>query len=92
MALHRQGRVRHHHRRHRQHLLQFSALQFASVLGVLIFARLTAYTQRIKDGYYELMSDGSALAKGFHHGRAQPLSRLHQHVHLDALVVRQPQV
>ena len=34
--------------------LQSSALQFAiSVIGVLVFAGLTAYdTQRIKDGYY----------------------------------------
>jgi uncharacterized protein len=46
--------------------LQSSALQFAiSVIGVLVFAGLTAYdTQRIKDGYYELMADGSALTKG----------------------------
>ena len=36
--------------------LQSSALQFAiSVIGVLVFAGLTAYdTQRIKDGYYEV--------------------------------------
>ena len=39
--------------------LQSSALQFAiSVIGVLVFAGLTAYdTQRIKDGYYEVMND-----------------------------------
>ena len=46
--------------------LQSSALQFAiSVIGVLVFAGLTAYdTQRIKDGYYELMSDAAAMSKG----------------------------
>ena len=46
--------------------LQSSALQFAiSVIGVLVFAGLTAYdTQRIKDGYYEVMNDATAMAKG----------------------------
>ena len=46
--------------------LQSSALQFAiSVIGVLVFAGLTAYdTQRIKDGYYEVMGDTTAMAKG----------------------------
>jgi FtsH-binding integral membrane protein len=46
--------------------LQSSALQFAiSVIGVLVFAGLTAYdTQRIKDGYYELANDAVALTKG----------------------------
>jgi FtsH-binding integral membrane protein len=46
--------------------LQSSALQFAiSVIGVLVFAGLTAYdTQRIKDGYYEVMGDATAIAKG----------------------------
>ncbi len=46
--------------------LQSGALQFAiSVIGVLVFAGLTAYdTQRIKDGYYEVMGDAAALAKG----------------------------
>ena len=46
--------------------LQSSALQFAiSVIGVLVFAGLTAYdTQRIKDGYYEVMGDATAMAKG----------------------------
>jgi hypothetical protein len=45
--------------------LQSSALQFAiSVIGVLVFAGLTAYdTQRIKDGYYEVMGDATATAK-----------------------------
>ena len=46
--------------------LQSSALQFAiSVIGVLVFAGLTAYdTQRIKDGYYELAGDAAAMTKG----------------------------
>jgi FtsH-binding integral membrane protein len=46
--------------------LQSGALQFAiSVIGVLVFAGLTAYdTQRIKDGYYELAGNATALTKG----------------------------
>jgi hypothetical protein len=46
--------------------LQSSALQFAiSVIGVLVFAGLTAYdTQRIKDGYFEVMHDTAAMTKG----------------------------
>ena len=45
--------------------LQSGALQFAiSVIGVLIFAGLTAYdTQRIKDQYYEVMGDVAAASK-----------------------------
>ncbi|HRD75364.1 MAG TPA: Bax inhibitor-1/YccA family protein [Hyphomicrobiaceae bacterium] len=45
--------------------LQSPALVFAlSVLGVLIFAGLTAYdTQQIKDGYYMVASDGSMMQK-----------------------------
>jgi FtsH-binding integral membrane protein len=45
--------------------LQSGALQFAiSVIGVLVFAGLTAYdTQRIKDGYYEVMGDATAASK-----------------------------
>jgi hypothetical protein len=45
--------------------LASTALQFAiSVIGVLVFAGLTAYdTQRIKDGYYEVMGDATATAK-----------------------------
>ena len=74
--------------------LQSSGLQFAvSVIGVLVFAGLTAYdTQRIKDGYY----DGRRRCRGDgqerHHGRPQPLPRLHQHVHDAAQPVRQPQL
>jgi len=43
--------------------LQSGALQFAiSVIGVLIFAGLTAYdTQRIKDEYYTVAGDGEAM-------------------------------
>jgi len=45
--------------------LQSSALQFAiSVIGVLVFAGLTAYdTQQIKDGYYQVMDDATAASK-----------------------------
>jgi uncharacterized protein len=45
--------------------LQSSALQFAiSVIGVLVFAGLTAYdTQRIKDGYHAVMGDMTATSK-----------------------------
>ena len=45
--------------------LQSSALQFAiSVIGVLVFAGLTAYdTQRIKDGYYEVAGNAELAAK-----------------------------
>ena len=36
-----------------------------SAVGVLVFSALTAYnTQMIKDGYYELVGDGSLLTKG----------------------------
>jgi FtsH-binding integral membrane protein len=46
--------------------LQSSALMFAiSVIGVLVFAGLTAYdTQRIKDGYLEMRGNAELLAKG----------------------------
>jgi FtsH-binding integral membrane protein len=45
--------------------LQSSALQFAiSVIGVLVFAGLTAYdTQRIKDSYFEVMNDATLAGK-----------------------------
>lgn len=45
--------------------LQSSALQFAiSVIGVLVFAGLTAYdTQRIKDGYYEVAGNAELAGK-----------------------------
>jgi FtsH-binding integral membrane protein len=45
--------------------LQSSALQFAiSVIGVLVFAGLTAYdTQQIKDNYYAVMNDAAMTAK-----------------------------
>ena len=74
--------------------LQSSALQFAiSAIGVLVFAGLTAYdTQRIKDGYYRGDGRCGGHDQGRHHGRAQPLPRLHQHVHLAALAVRQSRV
>jgi FtsH-binding integral membrane protein len=45
--------------------LQSTALQFAiSVIGVLVFAGLTAYdTQRIKDGYLMVRGDAAMMAK-----------------------------
>lgn len=45
--------------------LQSSALKFAiNVIGVLVFAGLTAYdTQRIKDGYYEVVGHAELMAK-----------------------------
>lgn len=45
--------------------LASSALQFAvSVIGVLVFAGLTAYdTQRIKDGYFEVAGNAELAAK-----------------------------
>ena len=45
--------------------VQSSALMFAvNVIGVLVFAGLTAYdTQRLKDQYYELAGHGEMLAK-----------------------------
>jgi FtsH-binding integral membrane protein len=45
--------------------LQSSALQFAiSVIGVLVFAGLTAYdTQQIKDNYYQVAGDAMATGK-----------------------------
>jgi FtsH-binding integral membrane protein len=45
--------------------MQSSALQFAiSVVGVLVFAGLTAYdTQRIKETYYELRGNAELVAK-----------------------------
>ncbi len=45
--------------------LQSGALQFAiSVIGVLVFAGLTAYdTQRIKDGYLMVRHDTAMVAK-----------------------------
>ncbi|MGI9522654.1 MAG: Bax inhibitor-1/YccA family protein [Hyphomicrobiaceae bacterium] len=44
---------------------QSSAMQFAiSVIGVLVFAGLTAYdTQRIKDGYYQVAGNAELAAK-----------------------------
>ena len=46
-------------------VLQSSGLQFAiSVIGVLVFAGLTAYdTQRIKDTYYVVRNDAAMAAK-----------------------------
>ena len=70
--------------------LASSALQFAiSVIGVLIFTGLTAYdTQKIKEIYY-VGDDGTMAGRKAHHGRAQPLPRLHQPVPDAAAPVRQ---
>src|SRR5690606_32353792 len=56
--------------------LQSSALQFAvSVMGVLVFAGLTAYdTQRIKDGYYAVV--GSAERSEEHTSELQSRENL----------------
>ena len=74
--------------------LQSPALQFAiSAIGVLVFAGLTAYdTQQIKDHYYEVAHDTALAAKVGDHGCAEPLPRLHQHVHLAAQPVRRPRL
>ena len=76
--------------------LQSPAIMFAvSILGVLIFAGLTAYdTQNIKNTYLAHGRAGrSGMARqGRHHGRAEPLPRLHQHVHVPAATPRQPGV
>jgi len=47
------------------YFLQSSGMQFAiSVIGVLVFAGLTAYdTQRIKDGYLMVRGDAAMVAK-----------------------------
>ena len=66
-----------------------TALQFAiSVIGVLVFAGLTAYdTQRIKEMYY-VGDDGTVVRPQGGHGRAVALPQLHQPVHDAALAVR----
>ena len=58
------GPDRHHHRLAGQFFFASSALQFAiSVIGVLIFAGLTAYdTQQIKEMYY-VGDDGSVAGR-----------------------------
>ena len=68
-----------------------TALQFAvSVIGVLVFAGLTAYdTQQIKE-MYNVDDDGSVVRPQGGDGRAQALSRLHQPVHDAAAAVRRP--
>ena len=72
------------------------ALHFAiSVIGVLIFAGLTAYdTQRIKTDYIQhAHADGRRMAGQVgDHGGAEPLPRLHQPVHVPAAVPRQSRV
>ena len=62
--------------------LASSAFQFAiSVIGVLIFAGLTAYdTQKLKEMYVWEIRDGEAAAKVSIFGALDALPRLHQHV------------
>ena len=66
-------------------------LQFVvSVLGVLIFTGLTAYdSQSIKNMYF-VGDDGEADGQEGDHGRAAPLSRLHQPVPVPAAVHGKP--
>ena len=73
--------------------LQSSMLEFAiSAVGVLIFVGLTAYdTQKIKESYYGSHRRRRS-GQGRHHGRAEPLPRLHQPLHDAAPPVRQPRV
>ncbi len=74
--------------------LASGAMQFAiSVIGVLIFAGLTAYdTQSIKAEYVAHASQGDQdwLGKAAIMGRAAPLPRLPEHVPVPADVPRQP--
>ena len=65
--------------------LQSPAMMLAiSAIGVLIFAGLTAYdTQKIKS-MYALRRGHRDDGQDGHHGRAEPVPRLHQHVHVPA--------
>jgi hypothetical protein len=72
------------------------AIAFAiSVIGLLIFAGLTAYdTQRLKTEY---VAHAAACGPGVagqvgDHGGAEPLPQLHQHLHVPASVHGQPRV
>jgi FtsH-binding integral membrane protein len=70
--------------------LKSSGLDWAlSVIGVLIFAGLTAWdTQKIKE-YYDPQDDGTVAGRKA--VSAVALSRLHQHVHdVSAAVRRSP--
>ena len=70
-----------------------SMLQFGiSVLGVLIFAGLTAYdTQKLKEMYLYGNYDTRGRRQGVGVRRADALPGLHQHVPVPAGAVRQPQ-
>ena len=60
-----------------------------AAIGVLIFAGLTAYdTQKIKSLYFQVAGLRHDR-QGRDHGRADALSRLHQHVPLPAALPRQ---
>ena len=67
-----------------------SMLQFiVSVVGVLVFAGLTAYdTQRLKNDYIDSSLDGESSRTLRDHGRAVALSELHQPVHAAAAAAR----
>ncbi len=71
--------------------LHSTGLQWAmSVLGIGIFAGLTACdTQSIKESYYA-GGAGAVAEKQSIFGRAEALSRLHQHVPVPADDVRRP--
>ena len=63
-----------------------------SAIGVLIFAGLTAYdTQKIKSIYFAVAGT-EFHGKAVDHGRADALSRLHQHVPLPAALHGQPEL
>ena len=68
-------------------------LQFViSVIGVLIFTGLTAYDSQSIKNMYIVGDDGDADGQEGDHGRAAPLSRLHQPVPVPAAVHGQPEV
>lgn len=75
--------------------LRNSALDFAiSVIGVIVFAGLTAYdTQKLRaHGRKRPSGRQSGHPSGRHPGRVESVSRLRQHVPHAAASVRQPQL
>ena len=85
------GPVRHHHRELVNIFLKSSGLDWIiSVIGVGVFAGLTAYdTQRIKEMYNSMDDDGTMRPQG-RDGRAVALPRLHQPVPDAAAPGRRP--
>ena len=71
--------------------LASSAVAFAiSAIGVLIFAGLTAYdTQNIKNTYLQMAHSGDQewLGKAAIMGALEPVSGLHQPVHVPAAIL-----